>query len=67
MAVPIHVRGRQRKIGLGPVGTLGHADARGEAQTPHAKMRDGVDRLTQRLLEEPEARQPVVTIALGSR
>ncbi|MCX7063035.1 MAG: Arm DNA-binding domain-containing protein, partial [Proteobacteria bacterium] len=40
--------GRRRKIGLGPVATLGLADARVEAQKLHAKLRDGIDPLAHR-------------------
>ena len=40
--------GRTRKIGLGPVATLGLADARVEAQKLHAKLRDGIDPLAHR-------------------
>jgi hypothetical protein len=37
--------GRQRKIGLGPIATIGLADARIEAQRLHAQLRDGIDPL----------------------
>jgi hypothetical protein len=40
--------GRQRKIGLGPIATLGLADARIEAQRLHAQLRNGIDPLTHR-------------------
>jgi integrase len=39
---------RPRKIGLGPIATLGLADARIEAQRLHAQLRDGIDPLVHR-------------------